>query len=454
MTPIRRILIIAVALTFAGCAATKQPSLYDAQPDLLTKQYTPDEIAAVKQNFDANPLQYSQELGNFMLWRINAKNNTFGRQLTELPDLNDGIDINEIDVLKTIDEYVEDVNFPPDFATKTKLEKRNLLESLTKVLDYHVLVKWSSEQENYSSGIITIIDPKNNLILKEVNPKSFEEGDSIVSINTPFNVKTGNAMIRINSLTSKDDEDYIELIFSASNNHSLQVGSGGSYTLGDESKIVYLSSTNENTESDRLAEKSEIVRLSSTNENAKKYSKVEILEDLTLDGLKHDEYRYSPSFEAFFWLIKDGKFNAESFEGEYSNSFEFTIKVWGDMGGKRWGEFDKVTSRLNRPNLLHYYGKMNISDEDYWGDRKTNKSVFESGRGNCVDVSQFNAFCLSKAGYKTYLIDVDTDFGWHVIAAFKDKGKIYILDKMGPTHYFKGPYDSLYKIPYSIRGFR
>jgi len=121
---------------------------------------------------------------------------------------------------------------------------------------------------------------------------------------------------------------------------------------------------------------------------------------------------------------------------------------------KRWGNFGAVVDRLNAPKLLHYYDKKNISDEDYLGDWKTNKSVFESGRGNCVDVSQFNEFCLSKAGYKTYLIDVDTDYGWHVIAAFKDKGKIYILDKMGSFHYFKGPFNSFYKIPYSIRGFR
>jgi len=121
---------------------------------------------------------------------------------------------------------------------------------------------------------------------------------------------------------------------------------------------------------------------------------------------------------------------------------------------KKWGNFSEVVDRLNAPELLHHYDQLNISDEDYWGDYKTNKSVFKDGSGNCVDVSQFNTFCLSKAGYKTYLIAVYSTYGNHMIAAFKDKGKIYILDKYGPYHYFKGPYDSLYKIPYSIIGFR
>ena len=432
MTPIRRILLIVVALAFAGCAATKQPSLYDAQPDLLTKQYTPDEIAAVKQNFDANPLQYSQELGNLMLWKINAKNNTFGRQLAELPDLNDGIDISDVKVLKTIDEYTEDVNFPPDFASNAKLEKRDLSEVLKEVSDYHVLVKWSSEQENYSHGIITIIDHNNNLTLKEVNPKSFEEGDSIVNINAPFNAKTSNAMIRINSLTSKDDEDYIELKFSASNNHSLQVGSHGRYDLGDESKIVYLSSTSE---------------------NAKKYSKVEILVDLTLDGLKHDEYRYSPSLEAFYWFIKDGKFNPESFNEIYKGSFDFTKMVWGDMEGERWDEFDEVTSRLNLPELLDYYEQQNLSYQYYIGPLKSPKSVFKSRIANCVDNSYFVVHCLGKAGYKVGTIRVKSgSLEGHRISYYKDKGKIFIIDNgtIVPQG-IMGPFNSFYEIHWEIK---
>ena len=479
MTIIRRnfarYLSISIAIVFSLCllnactTATKQSSLFNTNPTLLTKQYTPDEITTIEEGFKANPSQYSQGLGNLMLWKINAKNNTFGRQLAELPDLNDGIDISDVKVLKTIDEYIEDVNFPADFASKAKLEKRNLSEVITKVSDYHVkvsqypirvsdylvLVRWSSEQENYSHGIITIIDPNNNLTLKEVNPKSFEEGDSIVNITAPFNVKTGNVMIRINSLTNKDDEDYIELKFSASNNHSLQVGSGGSYTLGDESKIVYLSSTNENTESDRLAEKSEIVRLSSTNENAKKYSKVEILVDLTLDGLKHDEYRYSPSLEAFYWFIKDGKFNPESFNEIYKGSFDFTKMVWGEMEGDRWDGFDEVTSRLNLPEWVDYYENEKFSYKWMgvrYGGYPSPKSIFVGGRtGSCHYYASFGKYCLQKANFEAWVLSYKWEQfldGWdgHSITVYKDQDKVFVIDngipqeKGGPRG-ISGPFD-------------
>ena len=182
--------------------------------------------------------------------------------------------------------------------------------------------------------------------------------------------------------------------------------------------------------------------------------------------------KYCSPLQTLFWLVEDGKINICNqvinnydlktlLDGGWKTE-KFGIKEYGGLifnedlknHKKRWGNFSEVIDRLNAPELLHYYDKMNISDEDYWGERKTNKSVFEDGCGNCVDVSQFNTFCLSKAGYKTYLIAVHTTYGNHMIAAFKDKGKIYILDKYGPYHYFKGPYDSLYKIPYSIRGFR
>ena len=63
--PIIKILLIVVPLAFAGCAtAIKQPSLFDTNPTLLTKQYTPNEIKEIEQGFKTNPLQYSQELGN------------------------------------------------------------------------------------------------------------------------------------------------------------------------------------------------------------------------------------------------------------------------------------------------------------------------------------------------------------------------------------------------------
>ena len=176
------------------------------------------------------------------------------------------------------------------------------------------------------------------------------------------------------------------------------------------------------------------------------------IRDLVLAG--EGEHRYSSLMQALLWGYVDRKFK----EGDnplktYQNPVEFVKPIWGDMEGSRWENFDEVVSRLNRPELLHYYDKMNIFDEDYRGNRKTDRGVFESGRGNCYDASQFNNFCLSKAGYATHLIWVDTNYGDHVIASFEDKGKLYVLDKMGPIHSFKGPYSSFSEMPYDIIGF-
>ena len=82
--------------------------------------------------------------------------------------------------------------------------------------------------------------------------------------------------------------------------------------------------------------------------------------------------------------------------------------------------------------------------------------MFKSGSANCYDTSKFNSYILRKAGYKTYILWVEhfmNPIGGHAILAFEDKNKIFILDKEGPLHHFRGPFDSLYKIPYDIRGF-
>ena len=177
--------------------------------------------------------------------------------------------------------------------------------------------------------------------------------------------------------------------------------------------------------------------------------KLYALKDMVLAG--ENNYRFSSPLQTLLWGYIDGKFK----EGDnplknYQDALEFVKPIWGNMKGPRWDKFDEVTSRLNLPELLYYYDKNNISGGHYRGNKKTNKEVFESGSGNCYDVSEFNTFCLSKAGYNTNLIWVETGLGDHIIAGFKDKGKIYILDKMGSRHKFLGPFDSYSKIPYDV----
>ena len=166
---------------------------------------------------------------------IYNKNEELAKAFAQIDRVKDGINEQEELGLRRIWDYIKDI----DFSSKDKLDEISSKEICPAISDYQVLVKWSSDG-SYSSGSITIIDNSNNLILKKVTPESFEDGDYIAFINAPFNDKTSNAMIKINSTTSKKDEDAVKIIFSASAYHILRVGPV--YMLGDEHEIKYLSS--------------------------------------------------------------------------------------------------------------------------------------------------------------------------------------------------------------------
>jgi hypothetical protein len=84
-------LAIIIGLGFlTGCGAAKLPSTHDSTPTLPTVQYTPEEIAKIKQNFRENPKQYSRQQGNLILWRMHKKSPEFARKFAQTPELNDG----------------------------------------------------------------------------------------------------------------------------------------------------------------------------------------------------------------------------------------------------------------------------------------------------------------------------------------------------------------------------
>lgn len=406
----RILFMVSVLGLVAGCAtATKQPSVFNADPDLLTKQYTADEISRIQKNFEANPVQYSQELGNLFLWQIHNENSAFGRQLAELPDLNDGIDPKEDEALRTIHEYIKDVQFPSDFASEDKLDKPSTAMSIGNVVDYHLLVEWTSEKEESNKGMVLITDLTSNITLKEAKPRGFEDNDTINYMSPP-NKRTNSVMINLTSSTSHDDKDGLELKFSADRSHSLDFEMHGKSIKFD---IQHLS------------KQSKI-------ESPRKYDKVTILEEITLDGLTLDQYRYSPSLQAFLWLIVDGKFDADSFERDYArsltllaekmgrdelfwlgcrtnypNSFYFTFAVWGDMEGPRWKDFGSVVDRLNAPELVHHYVNINSNFIYERGRNQIPSETFRFKTGQCISAAVFGEYCLKMAGYKAFIRSVN-----------------------------------------------
>ncbi len=297
--------------------------------------------------------------------------------------------------------------------------------------DYRVQVTWTTENADYNKGSITIMDRLGKIQLKEVKPVGFEPGDKIVSAG-PY---TSSSFVSIDVASSLDptDTDGVEIKYSATGNHNLVVAIGGTYEI----KRLPIAKNSQSVSND----------------------KVSILEEMTLDGLKHDKHRYSPSLEALFWLISDGKFNAETFHEFYrssvgstpgglfsdypeaNDSLYFTLRVWGWMEGERWDKFKEVTSRLNLPELIDYYTRKIFHFERYTSQAGSARNAFNKKGGNCVEIEAFQRYCLNKAGYKAYQMRVVSMVSWaqwHAVTKFFDNGKCYIMNNGTPNLREKG----------------
>jgi hypothetical protein len=179
----------------AGCAATKQPSLYDTKPDLLTKQYTSDQMKAVEQGFKSNPLQYSQELGNLILWCMHQKSPQFVLEFAQTPELNDGINAEEARAMLSIYNLIKDLELTPELFE----EKHRVDTDIDKLV-----MEWegnTKEKENwngwfYQSNKIRILDAK---------PINFEPGEDKID----FQIAKGYGYLKWESMAGSGDTDGI-----------------------------------------------------------------------------------------------------------------------------------------------------------------------------------------------------------------------------------------------------
>jgi len=98
----------------------------------------------------------------------------------------------------------------------------------------------------------------------------------------------------------------------------------------------------------------------------------------------------------------------------------------------KWEDFKTVVERLNSPELINYYERMNFSYVPYGQRQITADHVFRYKKGCCQDFTAFSVYCLKKAGYNAKAITVISPSGGHrnhVVCEYKDKdGQEYILD--------------------------
>jgi len=164
------------------------------------------------------------------------------------------------------------------------------------------------------------------------------------------------------------------------------------------------------------------------------------LESLLNIGLK-DSRRYSSPLEAIFWILEKDDYDR-------NNQFlllpleELLDKAWDFSDRTRWGDYETVTNRLNAPELVSYYQRIKVLYESKAGRRDVftgdARSLFERNIGNCYDHSEFAAYCLEKAGYKTSVVGVHpSQLRYHVVCRYESGGKSYFLDNGRPDKFLR-----------------
>jgi hypothetical protein len=417
------------ALTFlAGCAGSKIPSLYDTNPVLLNKQYTVEEITKIEQNFNENPKQYSQELGNLILWRMYKKNSEFARKFAQTPELKEGIDEKKAKAMVGIYNLIKD----QDIST-------NLFED--KGSDDHVhqiIMEWSGNIKSNWSGTI-YLRKSGNLTGKilDVQPIGCEQGED--EIDQESWRKAGNLSWK--SLAGQEDTDGIAF--------SLEFPLHKKLEVSINKQVLRFSPADVSAQDLVFDEKDGLKgRLIVKNARKTNFSKELLaLRDMVLAG-KGDQ-RFSAPLQALLWGYMDGYFrDADNPFKNYYGPLDFVKPIWGKMEGQRWEDFETVTSRLNLPELVDYYELMKFKYiySSSRGEDILAVTIFKERKGSCGFYASFAKYCLRKAGYDAAGLRFRWGVEAHHIVVYTEKGKHYSLDRARRKVGILGPFDTIAEI--------
>lgn len=129
-------------LLFLSCAVpTRQPSYFDKHPNVLKKQYTTDEIAALEKNLEANPLQYSQAVGDLLLWQMHQKSPEFALEFAQTPEIADGIDAQEVKAMRSIYGLVEGITISSNLFKQRAYDEKGV---------HYFTLEWKGNTETKS----------------------------------------------------------------------------------------------------------------------------------------------------------------------------------------------------------------------------------------------------------------------------------------------------------------
>jgi len=164
------------------------------------------------------------------------------------------------------------------------------------------------------------------------------------------------------------------------------------------------------------------------------------LESLLNIGLK-DSRLYSSPLEAIFWILEKDDYDRNKQVLQLPLE-ELLDKAWDFSDRSRWENFETVTDRLNAPELVNYYQRIRVVYESKAGKRNPfvgdAHGLFVSNVGNCYDHSNFAAYCLEKAGYKTSVVGVHpSQARYHVVCQFEVGGNNYFIDNGRPDKFLR-----------------
>ena len=116
-------------------------------------------------------------VGTLLLWQIHSKNVAFSKQLAEQLDLNDGINVKEAKALKTIYEWIRDVEFPSNFPDKNQTVPKSLGT-------YIVDMSWTSK--NLHKWRIGVVVKGKNTQRVNFYKENFEDGSGDLFVKIRF----------------------------------------------------------------------------------------------------------------------------------------------------------------------------------------------------------------------------------------------------------------------------
>jgi len=386
------IIFIFVLSIFWGCVASKQPSVFEINPKIISQNYTPQQTDEVAQAFKNNP-DTSQDFGNLILWQMHQKSPEFAMAMAELPDIVDGIDPKEAVAMVEIYHLLEPINIPVDLFKNSQVKPegyQSLRIMWTGNRDTPTKIFGNFSRHSRHSRYGNIIS------FSEI---SFEKGD-----NVDLESFEASGVLTFNSTVDISDTDGIQVELTWNDNAYIRA------IPLYLNKPIQLNPDDLNQEVLIFDQKDGIEgKITITGNPLEKSLNREQtnLRNLVLLGL--GEQKYSAPLEALLWGFMDERFKENPLV-KFNSMIAMTKVIWGNMDGEKWDNYGVVIKRVGSdPGLTHYYTSRKFSGYrgPINGSWENGYNTFLRKGGHCIAWARFGRDALLKNGYNARIRSIN-----------------------------------------------